>query len=81
MNGSEASIVGPEERTPGRASRENARSDGSAESSETSAGVPTREHVAQRGDGLRAAPCPARANASERDVELGHEVLERAGFE
>ena len=42
MNGSEASSVGPEERTPGRASTAKARSDGSAELSDASAGDPTR---------------------------------------
>ena len=41
MKGSDAASVSSEERTPGSASRANARSDGSAASSDSSAGWPT----------------------------------------
>ena len=53
MNGSEASSVSSELRTPGSASRANARSEGSAELSEASAGWPTRS--VSRSAGMEAA--------------------------
>ena len=64
MNGSDASSVSSDERTPGSASRANARSDGSAESSEASAGWPTRSVSRSAGiDAASAASSRAKAAA------------------
>ena len=78
MNGIDASIVGPDETVPGYASRANARSDGSAPLSDSSAGEPTRSTRSSAGI-VRCSASSSRANAAAVVLKLRDEALERLG--
>jgi hypothetical protein len=69
MNGIDASIVGPDDFTPGSAVRANDRSDGSAPFSSRSAGVPTRTTASSAGIACWSG-WSSRANASAVVLKL-----------